>query len=93
VRKLAQEIKSYQYDRIGGWGGIRTPGELSPSVAFKATALNHSATHPMSRHRSHVAAGMYFARRKCTSAGAGWHAKRAREAGYGGQGGPAQDQR
>ena len=30
----------------GGQGGIRTPGGLAPSSAFKADALNHSATCP-----------------------------------------------
>ena len=32
----------------GGWSGIRTHGGLSPSAAFKAAALDHSATHPNS---------------------------------------------
>src|SRR5687768_16214189 len=30
----------------GGWGGIRTHGELAPTAVFKTAALNHSATHP-----------------------------------------------
>ena len=30
----------------GGGGGIRTPGELSPTSDFKSGALNHSATPP-----------------------------------------------
>jgi hypothetical protein len=29
-----------------GWGGIRTPGGLSPTAVFKTAALDHSATHP-----------------------------------------------
>jgi hypothetical protein len=33
----------------GGWGGIRTHGELAPSPVFKTGALNRSATHPRSR--------------------------------------------
>jgi hypothetical protein len=30
----------------GGWGGIRTHGELPPTPVFKTGALNRSATHP-----------------------------------------------
>jgi hypothetical protein len=30
----------------GGWGEIRTHGELAPTPVFKTGALNHSATHP-----------------------------------------------
>lgn len=30
-----------------GWGGIRTPGGLSPSLVFKTSAFDHSATHPV----------------------------------------------
>ena len=30
----------------GGWGGIRTHGELAPTPVFKTGALNRSATHP-----------------------------------------------
>ena len=30
----------------GGWGGIRTHGELTPSPVFKTGAFNRSATHP-----------------------------------------------
>ena len=30
----------------GGWGGIRTHGELAPTAVFKTAALNHSATSP-----------------------------------------------
>jgi DNA-binding transcriptional LysR family regulator len=33
-------------DRNGGWGGIRTHGELAPTPVFKTGALNRSATHP-----------------------------------------------
>lgn len=29
-----------------GWGGIRTPGELTPTAVFKTAALDRSATHP-----------------------------------------------
>src|SRR6185312_7511117 len=32
--------------RSGGWGGIRTHGELAPTPVFKTGALNPSATHP-----------------------------------------------
>jgi hypothetical protein len=32
--------------KAGGWGGIRTHGELAPTAVFKTAALNHSATHP-----------------------------------------------
>ena len=32
--------------QIGGGGGIRTHGRREPSVVFKTTALNHSATPP-----------------------------------------------
>ena len=31
---------------IGGGGEIRTLGGLSPSLVFKTSALNHSATPP-----------------------------------------------
>ncbi len=31
----------------GGWGEIRTHGELSPTPVFKTGALNRSATHPI----------------------------------------------
>ena len=31
---------------LSGWGGIRTPGGLSPTAVFKTAALDHSATHP-----------------------------------------------
>jgi hypothetical protein len=34
---------------VGGWGGIRTPGEREPTPVFKTGALNHSATHPASK--------------------------------------------
>ena len=30
----------------GGWGGIRTHEGLAPSLVFKTSAFNHSATHP-----------------------------------------------
>ncbi len=29
-----------------GWGGIRTPGGISPTAVFKTAAIDHSATHP-----------------------------------------------
>ena len=32
--------------KTGGWGGIRTHGELAPTPVFKTGALNRSATHP-----------------------------------------------
>lgn len=34
------------HKRTCGWGGIRTPGGLSPTAVFKTAALDHSATHP-----------------------------------------------
>ena len=34
------------HNRDGGWGGIRTHGEYSPTPVFKTGALNRSATHP-----------------------------------------------
>ena len=43
----------------GGWGGIRTHGELAPTAVFKTAALNHSATHPLDqRHIIHVRRGV-----------------------------------
>ena len=30
----------------GGEGGIRTPGELTPTEVFKTSAIDHSATSP-----------------------------------------------
>ena len=33
----------------GGWGGIRTLGGREPTLVFKTSALNHSATHPVRR--------------------------------------------
>tara|TARA_Y100000588_G_scaffold142578_1_gene156605 strand:- start:311 stop:529 length:219 start_codon:yes stop_codon:yes gene_type:complete len=30
----------------GGWGGIRTHGGREPSLVFKTSAFNRSATHP-----------------------------------------------
>ncbi len=30
----------------GGWGEIRTHGEVAPTPVFKTGALNRSATHP-----------------------------------------------
>ena len=35
--------------KFGGWGGIRTHGELAPTAVFKTAALNRSATHPDGR--------------------------------------------
>ena len=35
---------------IGGGGEIRTLGGLSPSLVFKTSALNHSATPPRTHH-------------------------------------------
>src|SRR4051812_14978325 len=31
---------------ISGWGGIRTPGDITATPVFKTGALNHSATQP-----------------------------------------------
>jgi hypothetical protein len=36
--------------QVGGGGGIRTHGRREPSVVFKTTALNHSATPPRLKH-------------------------------------------
>jgi hypothetical protein len=33
----------------GGWGGIRTHGDVAATPVFKTGALNHSATHPIGR--------------------------------------------
>src|SRR5579883_2973352 len=33
-------------DRSGGWGGIRTHGDVAATPVFKTGALNRSATHP-----------------------------------------------
>ena len=35
-----------RYQLIGGSGEIRTHGRVSPSLVFKTSALNHSATLP-----------------------------------------------
>lgn len=32
--------------RVGGWGEIRTHGDVSATPVFKTGALNRSATHP-----------------------------------------------
>ena len=40
-------------NRVGGWGGIRTPGTLASTPVFKTGALNHSATHPKRRGVRH----------------------------------------
>ena len=40
----------------GGEGGIRTPGELSPTEVFKTSAIDHSATSPVSRGEGHASA-------------------------------------
>lgn len=32
--------------RIGGWGGIRTHGNITATPVFKTGSLNHSDTHP-----------------------------------------------
>ena len=34
------------YPNATRMGRIRTPGGVSPTVVFKTTALDHSATHP-----------------------------------------------
>ena len=39
--------------KVGGGGGIRTPGGLAPTSDFKSGAFNHSATPPEAR--DHVA--------------------------------------
>ena len=46
----------------GGSGGIRTHGRLSPSLVFKTSALNHSATLPNRR----AVGGSYFEPDVCT---------------------------
>jgi hypothetical protein len=38
----------------GGWGGIRTHGEVAPTPVFKTGALNRSATHPNPCRRCHM---------------------------------------
>src|SRR3546814_771333 len=38
--------------RNGGWGWIRTHGELAPTPVFKTGSLNRSATHPLRASRS-----------------------------------------
>ena len=45
-----REIEKKPKPEPGGWGGIRTHGELAPTAVFKTAALNHSATHPARRH-------------------------------------------
>lgn len=39
------------YNRQSGWGGIRTPGGLTPTAVFKTAALDRSATHPEAQWR------------------------------------------
>ena len=43
---MQSELKGFAGLRLGGWGEIRTHGELAPTAVFKTAALNHSATHP-----------------------------------------------
>ena len=40
------DLDLYQLGYTSGWGGIRTPGGLSPTAVFKTAAIVHSATHP-----------------------------------------------
>ncbi len=40
------ELKPRKYVIVGGQGGIRTHGELAPSLVFKTSSLNHSDTCP-----------------------------------------------
>jgi hypothetical protein len=37
---------SKSLNKIGGEGGIRTPGGLAPPTVFKTVAIDHSATSP-----------------------------------------------
>jgi hypothetical protein len=55
----------------GGWGGIRTHGELAPTPVFKTGALNLSATHPRGPAREDRRAFI-------ACAGAGERCRRAR---------------
>ena len=43
--------------KAGGWGEIRTHGELAPTPVFKTGALNHSATHPQGIPRGRITDG------------------------------------
>ena len=43
--------KAESEKRIGGGGGIRTPGRRKPSSDFKSDAFNHSATPPSASAR------------------------------------------
>src|SRR3569833_4010858 len=38
-------------ERIGGWGEIRTHGDVAATPVFKTGALNRSATHPRRNFR------------------------------------------
>ncbi len=46
--------------KTGGRGEIRTLGTLAGSVAFEATALNHSATPPICLTFRHLAEAAYY---------------------------------
>ena len=43
---IPRETQPVTAKGLSGWGGIRTPGGLSPTAVFKTAALDHSATHP-----------------------------------------------
>jgi hypothetical protein len=48
VARLANRSRerSERLAKVGGEGGIRTPGTVPGSVVFKTTAIDHSATSP-----------------------------------------------
>ena len=50
VEKATEGAKFAPARKLGGGGGIRTPGELAPTSDFKSGALNHSATPPEARY-------------------------------------------
>ena len=47
---------SFSFITIGGEGGIRTHGGLSPSLVFKTSLVNHLSTSPYSYLRKMVRA-------------------------------------
>jgi hypothetical protein len=46
-------LRGYEV-KCGGWGEIRTHGELTPTPVFKTGAINRSATHPRARNRQYL---------------------------------------
>jgi hypothetical protein len=45
-RETTPKRRQVANPKKSGWGGIRTPGGISPTAVFKTAALDHSATHP-----------------------------------------------